>query len=122
MQDVFMRRLHYSNGTVLVSDLTCKALLRYARALADANKSDIVTIPVISDVGSQGSAHFLIGPSSQIFSTPVEHSQNEPVDRGAIAHLERETKRLQPARPTWASEMQDIPTLDEYGLEEVDFR
>jgi len=43
-----MRRLHYSSGHMLVGDVTCKAVLRYARALADVGKSDVVQIPVVT--------------------------------------------------------------------------
>jgi hypothetical protein len=31
-----MPHLYYSSGYILVGDRTCKAVLRYARALADA--------------------------------------------------------------------------------------
>ncbi|PPI05205.1 hypothetical protein C5C63_14655 [Rathayibacter sp. AY1B8] len=94
---------------MLVADVTCKAVLRYARALADVGKSDIVTIPVVTDGGSNASAHLLIGPASQLFSIPVENSHgDEPVDEEAIAQIELETRRLQPARPSWSEEMTDI--------------
>lgn len=102
---------------MLVADPTCKALLRYARALAEANASDIVTIPVITEGGSQASAHVLIGPASELFSTPVEHASDEPIDAEAVAHLERETLRLQPSRPVWADEMTDIPDLSQYDIQ-----
>lgn len=104
-----MRHLHYSSGYVLVGDRTCKALLRYARALADSGKSDIVMVPVVTEGGSTGYAHMLIGPSSQIFSTPVEHSASEPVDDEVITEMERLTMALQPSRPAWPMEMTDIP-------------
>jgi hypothetical protein len=103
-----MRHLHYASGYVLVADRTCKALLRYARALADANKSDIVMVPVVTEGGSSAYAHMLIGPSSQLFSTPVEHSASEPVDDEVIAEMERLTMELQPSRPAWPLEMTDI--------------
>lgn len=44
-----MRRIHYVDSHVLTGDRTCKALLRYARALAVANLSDVVEIPVITE-------------------------------------------------------------------------
>jgi hypothetical protein len=108
-----MRKLYYSSGSVLVGDVTCKAVLRYARALADVGKSDIVTIPVVTDGGSNAYAHLLIGPASQLFSLPVENSHgDEPLDAEAIAHIELETRRMQPARPSWSEEMTDIIDVD----------
>jgi hypothetical protein len=107
-----MRRIYYTGGQVLTGDRTCKALLRYARALAEAGTSDVVTIPVLSEGGSKGSAHFLIGPASEIFSVPVLEGPEEPFDQAAINRLEDQTRRLQPTRPEWPDEMTDIGDLD----------
>lgn len=112
-----MRRLQYASGFVLTGDRTCKALLRYARALAEAGKSDVVTIPVVTDQGSYGFAHMLIGPASEIFSTPVEHAAVEPVDEEVIQYLEQRTMMLQPSRPEWPTEMTDIATLDDMDID-----
>jgi hypothetical protein len=106
-----MRRLYYASGNMLMADSTCKAVLRYARALADSNKADVIMVPVVTEGGSLAYAHLLVGPASQLFSTPVENSQNEPLDAEAIADLEDRTARLQPSRPSWPSEMTDVPDL-----------
>lgn len=107
-----MRRLHYSSGYVLTSDVMCKAVLRYARSLAEANTADVVSIPVLIEGGTTAYAHFLIGPASQLFSTPVEPSMGEPTDDDVLVDLERRTRRLQPSRPAWAEEMTDVPDID----------
>lgn len=112
-----MRHLHYSSGYVLVADRTCKALLRYARALADSGKSDIVMVPVVTEGGSTAYAHMLIGPSSQLFSTPVDNSASEPVDDEVIAEMERLTLELQPSRPAWPQEMTDIAGYNDWEFE-----
>ncbi|HEU4807080.1 MAG TPA: hypothetical protein VFT01_02370 [Homoserinimonas sp.] len=111
-----MRRLYYAGGNMLMADSTCKAVLRYARALADANKADVVMLPVVTEGGSLAYAHMLIGPASQLFSTPVEKSQDEPVDAEAVAELETRTLKLQPTRPTWPSEMTDVADLRDLDL------
>jgi hypothetical protein len=107
-----MRRLHYAGGYMLLGDTTCKAVLRYARALAQSGTSDIVSVPVVTEGGSRAYAHLLIGPASQIFSTPVENSTEEREDDEVIRELEEATLRLQPGRPSWPEEMFDIPDLD----------
>ena len=107
-----MRRIHYAGGVVLSSDRVCKALLRYSRALAENNTSDVVSIPVITDVGSRAYAHFLIGPASQIFSTPVPNSPDEPFDPDVVRDLEEKTRILHPSVPNWPDEMTDVPDLD----------
>ncbi|MHA6667782.1 hypothetical protein ACX3O0_02815 [Homoserinimonas sp. A447] len=115
-----MRRLYFAGGSMLMADNTCKAVLRYARALADAGKADVVMLPVVTEGGSLAYAHLLIGPASQMFSTPVENSQDEPFDTEAIAELETRTLKLQPSRPTWPSEMTDVPDMKDLGLDYPD--
>jgi len=90
----------------------CKALLRYARALGEVNRADIVTIPIASEGGGVEHAHFLIGPASQLFDTPVENSSADPTDLDVVAHLERETHRLHPPTPAWDEELTDFPSFD----------
>ncbi|MFC0682651.1 hypothetical protein ACFFGH_32885 [Lysobacter korlensis] len=107
-----MRRLYYSSGYILIDDRTCKAVLRYARALAVSGKSDVVTVPVITDGGSRGSAHLLIGPASELFSTPVDNSRDAEYDPAVVEELERMTAELQEFRPAWETEMRDVPDFD----------
>jgi len=107
-----MRLLHYAGGDMLTADLTCKALLRYARALTNQQKSDVVSIPVIGMGGGMVIAHLLLGPSSQLYSTPVNSDVPDPTDVEIVADLEHRTRLLEPARPVWSSEMQDILDFD----------
>ncbi len=97
---------------MLVDDRVCKAVLRYARALAMNDQSDVVTVPVLTDTGSRGFAHLLIGPASELFSTPVDNSPAEAYDPEVVRELERMTAELQPYKPAWDSEMRDIPDID----------
>lgn len=108
-----MRRLHYAGGQLLTADTTCKAVLRYARALAESDTADVVTVPAIGESGSTVAAHLLIGPASQIFSVPVpSEGAPEPADREVVAELEARTRRLAPSTPAWPDEMQDVPDFD----------
>jgi hypothetical protein len=107
-----VRRIQYAGGYVLTSDRVCKALLRYARALAEVQQSDVVSFPVVTEGGSRAYAHFLIGPASEIFSTPVENSQDEPFDPDVVRELEQRTRMLHPSTPAWPDEMVDVPDLD----------
>lgn len=112
-----MRKIHYAGGTVITGDRTCKAVLRYARALADVGKSDVVMFPVVEDGGGVVYAHFLIGPASQLFSTPIENTPDDPVDLDLIRELEQKTAELQPARPQWTEEMSDVPDITDLGFD-----
>ncbi|WP_322410879.1 hypothetical protein [Microbacterium invictum] len=96
-----MRRLHYSGSYVLTSDEVSKAVLRYARALADTHTSDVVTIPVLEQGGAPGLAHFLLGPASQLYTTPVAESIDEINDPDLVDELQRRANRLQPSVAEW---------------------
>lgn len=114
-----MRKLHYASGYLLLADQTCKALLRYARALAQSGESDVVMVPTITEGGSLASAHLLIGPASQLFSTPVENASEEPFDLSVVRELERRTAELHPTRPAWPEEMTDVDNVEfdfDYGI------
>ncbi len=111
-----MRKLYYSGGYIIISDHMCKALLRYSRALAQANTADVVSIPSISDERKIGLVHLLIGPASQLFSTPTEDLGDELEDREIVAEMERKTAELQPRRPVWSDEMEDIPAGENFDF------
>jgi hypothetical protein len=110
-----MRKLFYSSDHILVGDRTCKAVLRYSRALANAGKSDVVSIPILNEGGSRVLAHLILGPASQIYSTPVEDAKADPDDWEIIEKLEMMSRELEPSRPAWANEMEDIPGIEELG-------
>ena len=108
-----MRKLSYANGNILVADRTCKAVLRYARGLAIANKSDVIMVPIIMEGNVEAFAHLLIGPASELMSIPVENSDEGPINLEILADLEKRTLALQPSRPAWNQEMPDVPNLDD---------
>jgi hypothetical protein len=110
-----MRRLQYAGGSVITADSVCKATLRYARALAENHTSDVIAIPVLIDGGTFAMAHLLIGPASQFISMPVFDPAEDFPDDGIVAELERRTRGLQPSRPEWPDEMEDVPAVDEFS-------
>ena len=107
-----MRRLYYAGGQIVVDDRTCKAVLRYSRALAIANRSDVVTVPYVTEGGGAAYAHLLIGPASQIYSVPVLSPSDEAYDEEMVRDLETRTRDLYPSTPAWPDEMTDIAALD----------
>lgn len=91
-----MRRLHYANGYIITPDAVSMAVLRYAKALADSHTSDIVTIPILGEGGTVASAHLLIGPASQLYSTQIVDSIEEFTDPDLVSDLEQRTHHIQP--------------------------
>lgn len=103
-----MRRLHYANGYMITPDAVSKAVLRYARALADAHTSDVVTIPVLGEGGTVTNAHVLLGPASQLYSTLIADTIGEFTDAALVAELEQRTRRIEPSTIAWPDEMSDV--------------
>lgn len=103
-----MRELFYAGGSAIISDQTCKAVLRYARALARANTADIVVFPALTDKHRKGYAHFLIGPSSQLMSSPTDDVGLDLDDPAVVEILESRTLKLDPTRPDWDKDIVDV--------------
>jgi hypothetical protein len=100
--------MYYAGGNVLLGDITCKAVIRYARALAESRRYDVVSLPVIGDGGERGDAHLLLGPASALFSTPVVAGGEDIEDFDLVQRLEKRTRGLHPDRPDWSEEMVDV--------------
>jgi hypothetical protein len=107
-----MRRLYYSSGSLLTGDDVCKAVLRYARALAISGHADIIVIPVVTDDGISGLAHMLVGPASQVFSMPAPSDGNDPFDAETIEKLNSMSRALQPSRPEAEAARPEVLDLD----------
>jgi hypothetical protein len=97
-----MRKLYYASGSVILSDSVCDAVLNYARQLAQAKQSDLVTVPALSDEGAQGMTTLLIGPASALFAAPALDRGMDLDDEEAVAVMREKIARLLP--PTAAAD------------------
>jgi hypothetical protein len=104
---VCMQKLYYASGYVLLDDAVCDALVRYARALADVGKSDLVIVPALSDEGMQGRTQLLIGPASQLFTAPALDRGIDLTDSDAVRSMKDRTARLQPSQPVYDGDTSD---------------
>jgi hypothetical protein len=92
-----MLELHYTGDRILMADAIGEAVMRYASALAEAKTSDVVVVPVINEKGEASKAELLIGPASQLYSTPAPDADEVDADPAVIAELDRRARRLQPS-------------------------
>ncbi len=79
----------------MVSADTCDAVFRYAQALADAGRSDIVTIPILVE-GRREFSNMLLGPASLLFCTPAPDSDIDMEDPAMLEQLRERTAALGP--------------------------
>ena len=89
-----MRRIYYSSGNLLTGDRTAKAVLDYASALAKRETSDTIRIPIVTEEGSIGTAHMLVGPASQLMTVTADERAHEVDDEDTLIELERRTAGL----------------------------
>jgi len=94
-----MQKLFYASGYVILGDEICTAVVEYARALANVGKSDLVTVPALSDEALRGEARLLLGPASQLFSSPALDRAVDLDDPSALASMKEKTRNLQPPKP-----------------------
>ncbi len=92
-----MFRLHYAGDSVLISSTVGSALMRYARALADAQAADVVSVPIVDEEGHMVKAEFLLGPSSQLYTTPVADVAEMGSDPAVVDELNLRGRRLRPS-------------------------
>jgi hypothetical protein len=109
-----MRKLHYAGGSVIISDQVCKAILRYARALAKADKADLVVMPALTEGNQVGMAHIIIGPASQLLSVPTEDLTIDLEDAGMVVILESRTRALDPTAPAWENDITDVEDFTQF--------
>lgn len=84
----------YVGQTLLTGDAIAAALLNYAEALALAQLSATVEIPVRLEDGSLDKAMLLIGPASEMAAVHQLEGGTEIVDDALVAHFRAETALL----------------------------
>ncbi|MCI2959468.1 hypothetical protein MN032_17425 [Agromyces atrinae] len=94
-----MRTIHYAGGEFIVSDKIAAAIMDYAMALAQGTEADLITIPTYDKRGVSVQSQLLIGPASQILSSPLPGAEPESTDDELLADLGRRAAALRPARP-----------------------
>jgi hypothetical protein len=99
--EVLVKRLHQAGGSVFTGDALADAVLDYARALGNRKLTDVVDIPVITEIGEHGHAKILVGSGIQLMSVSASSMSPELLDQDAVDTIARQAadKRVTRARP-----------------------
>lgn len=89
-----MQRVSYGGESFITSDDGAAALLEFAASAAMSGVGEVIRLPVVLANGSVVSASLVIGPSSELMTTPVETSHAEPDTRAAVAALRARASQL----------------------------
>lgn len=109
-----MDRIHYAGASVVTGTEIARALLDYAQALAQAETSDTVDIPVLQDDGATGRWEVLVGPASQVASESLDGDGHDDkiVDDVLVARLHRQADRLRKRGTPTAVAVEEAPFDD----------
>lgn len=88
-----MRRVTYAGGSFITGDRIVEALVRFAAANANAERSASIELPVISADGTHSIIGIVVGPASQLMYEPVV-SDDELEDEGLVARIDGLSDRL----------------------------
>jgi hypothetical protein len=94
-----MKLIHYAGDELITGDAIADAVLEYAAALARADGSVTLEIPVRFPDGRSAWATILIGPASQLVAVPHDSEYTELVDDALVAHIRDEIASLSNAHP-----------------------
>lgn len=116
-----MEVIHYAGDSILTGSELAHALLEYAEALALRNSSATVEIPSRLEGGAIGTAHFLIGPSSQLVSESVVTDEDELEAPEIVADFRHQTALLGEPHAVVEDAARDQGGVDDpdmYGIDE----
>ena len=107
-------KLDYAGGEVLVSNALSHALAEFSAHIARTGGSDNLTIPVLTLDGIRGNAEVVVGPASQLLSSPTDVPEVDLDDDDAIADIVMRTSALETARafPETDANFGAVPDLD----------
>jgi hypothetical protein len=89
-----MKRVSYGGESFITSDDGAAALLDFAASAAMSGIGEVVTLPSVLADGRVVSVSLVIGPSSELMTTPIETSYPEPDTRKAAAALRARASQL----------------------------
>lgn len=89
-----MKRIIYAGTEIVTGDEIARTLLRLSEALARSGWAETVTIPILNENGTRGSASVLVGPASQIVTFDTDTGFAEMLDPPAVAELRDRIRSL----------------------------
>jgi len=67
-----MHEISYAGRSFVTSDEVARVLIEYAAALANANRAATIDVPALGLETGDDALQILVGPASQLMSSPVE--------------------------------------------------
>ncbi|MDQ1597367.1 MAG: hypothetical protein QOI70_791 [Microbacteriaceae bacterium] len=94
-----MKRVAYGGESFITSDEAAEALLAFAAAAAMSDVAEVVPVPSVRDDGAVVVVELVIGPSSELITSPVDSRFPEPDTRSSTAALRARASELISSNP-----------------------
>ena len=82
-----MREIHYADSSLVTSDEIAAVVMEYAAALANRGEAATLTVPALGLDDGETRVEMLLGPASQVLSTPVHDERVPPGDQGFVEEV-----------------------------------
>ncbi|MES2094220.1 MAG: hypothetical protein V4531_10470 [Actinomycetota bacterium] len=89
-----MRRVAYGGESFITSDDGAAALLEFAAMAAMSGVAEVVSIPTVLADGRVVVVDLVIGPSSELLTSPIETTLRDPDTRAATLALRTRASQL----------------------------
>jgi hypothetical protein len=89
-----MKRVAYGGESFITSDEAAEALLAFAAAAAMSDVAEVIPLPSVRDDGKVVVLELVIGPASELITSPVDSPFPEPDTRGPSAALRARASEL----------------------------
>lgn len=93
-----MKRVAYGGESFITSDEGAAALLDFTASAAMSGVAEVVTLPSVLADGRVVLVNLVIGPSSELITSPVETALAEPDTRDVAAALRARASQLGASR------------------------
>ncbi|MFP7832644.1 hypothetical protein [Marisediminicola sp. LYQ134] len=93
-----MRTLKYASQTFVTTDEMAHAVIEFTAEMAKSEDSEAVTLPTVDAEGRVVEIDIVVGPASEVISTPADDRPSEIDTTVAVAEIERRIESLKSAR------------------------
>jgi hypothetical protein len=107
-----MKRISYSDKSLLLGDEAADILLNYAATLADLGRADAVTLHALGSDGNDVDATFLLDSGARLMSETATTVAQEPDNTNMIAYMRERIAVLTTPIVGWRAEWYDRRRFD----------
>lgn len=111
-----MKRVTFSNRTLLMGDDAADALVEYSALIARRDSADIVALRAVGADAEEIDATFMLGSGTILMAQSTHSTMEEPENSEAVIKLRQKISRLAASFPVVPQKSDDRGGYDDVGL------